>query len=52
MKGRNVEIIERWYEEETARLRAKPETLALVDDPDVVAKGKEENGLLRFATTC
>jgi len=40
VRGRSAERIQRWYEEEIAKLRADPRTLALVDDPDVVAKGE------------
>jgi hypothetical protein len=38
VKGRDAGTITRWYQQEIAKLQASPETLALVDDPDVVAK--------------
>ena len=40
VRGRKAETTQRWYEEEIAKLRENPETIALVDDPDVVANGK------------
>lgn len=40
VKGRDAETIKRWYIAEIAKLRADPETRALLDDPDVVTKGR------------
>ena len=40
VKGRDAETIKRWYVGEIAKLQADPETRALLDDPDVLGKGR------------